>query len=135
MTAEPEVLAVGALGFEREADQEQHAEGEEHTCRPGLGHLGGDAGEHRRTDECADRAGHAESHDYLPVDVAEAVVGDAGHERGADLGEVHRGGCHHRRDPGAHEQRARRDAVRHAERAVDDLRGEPDEGDDDQWWH
>ena len=88
-----------------------------------------------RAEERADRAGHAEAEHELPVDVAEAPVRRARDQRGADLGQVHGRAGGGRADAGQQEQRRRRDAVGHAEGAVDELGAEAHESEDDQSAH
>ena len=88
-----------------------------------------------RAEEGADEAGHGEDRDGAPVDVAELVVRGAGDQRGADLGEVDRGRGGGRRDAGGEQQGRGRDAVGHAERAVDELGDEPDEAEHDELAH
>ena len=81
------------------------------------------------------KPGDGEDADGAPVDVAELVVGEARDERGADLGEVDRGGRGRGRDAGGEEQRRGGDAVRHAEGAVDELGEEAHEPEDEELAH
>ena len=79
--------------------------------------------------------GSGDPRDDLPVDVAEPPVRGARRERRADLGEVDGGRGGGRGGAGGQEQRGRRDAVRHAEAAVDELGGEPDQRQKDEFSH
>ena len=83
----------------------------------------------------AEPTGHGHDADGAPVDVAELPVRGAGDQRRADLGQVHSGGCGRGRDPGGQQQGRRRDAVGHAERAVDELREQTDDGQRDERTH
>ena len=55
--------------------------------------------------------------------------------RWSELGEVHRGRRRSGSQAGEDEKRARRDAVAHAEAAVDELGHEADEGQNNQFTH
>ena len=68
----------GDVGAERDQDAGDH----------GHGDVGVEVDQQRRAGERADEAGHGEDADGAPVGVAERVVGEAGDQRGADLGEV-----------------------------------------------
>ena len=118
-----------------EADQQVDAEHEEDARHPGRGDLGGETTEQRGAEKGTDRAGQRDAPDGAPVDVAEPPVGGAGGEGGADLGQMHRGRGRRRRDADQQEQRRGRHPVRHAEGAVDELCGEPDQCENQQLAH
>ena len=119
----------------QEAKDDIATEQEQEPGHPGLGGLAVDVGQERRAGEGAGEPGDGEDADRPPVHVSELVVGHARDQRGADLGEVdggrRGGGCH----PGRQEQGRRRDAVRHAERTVDELGHQADESENDELAH
>ena len=119
----------------QEAVDHVEAEREQQAGHPRLRRVAVEAGEERRAGERADEARHGQDRDGPPVDVAELVVGEAGHQRGADLGEVDGGGGGGRGHAGGQQQRGRRHAVRHAEGTVDELGQEAHEAEDEQLAH
>ena len=119
----------------QEPEGDERAERDQQDRDDGHGDVGVEVDQQRRAGEGTDEAGCGEYADGAPVGVAQRVVGDTGDQRGAELGEVDRGRGSGRGDPGRDEQRRGRDAVPHAERAVDELRGQADQGQQNQSSH
>jgi len=127
---------LGATAAEcEEPVQDVQAQAEQDRPHDGLGDVGGEAGQQGGTGERPDRARHREDAHDPPVDVAESVVGDAGGEGGADLREVHGGRRGGGRDTGRDQQRRGRDAVGHAQGAVDELGDGADDAEHDECLH
>jgi hypothetical protein len=120
---------------EGEADQDVGAEGQQDQGHHRGGDLGGEVGEERRAGEGADGTRNADLGDDLPVDVAELPVRETRRERRADLREVHRGRGGRGVRADGEQQGGRRDAIGHAQAAVDELRAQADEGEQYEGLH
>ncbi len=129
----PELRAPAAEG--QEAPQDVTTQREQQSGHPRLGRVAVQAGQEGGTGEGPHRARHGDDRDRAPVDVAQPVVGEARHRRGADLGEVDRRRRRRGSHPGAEQQRRGRDPVGHAEGAVDELGEQPDHAEDEEVAH
>ena len=76
--------------------------------------------------------GQRQPPDEGPIDVAEAPVREAGDAGREDLGRMDAGARGRRRDAEAEHHRGRREAVGHADRAIDELRREADRDEQDE---
>ncbi|OLL73165.1 Cell division protein FtsI [Peptidoglycan synthetase] [Pseudonocardia sp. Ae168_Ps1] len=119
----------------REPQQDVDAQREQDAGHVRRRVLGGQRRQGRRAEEGADRAGHAQLQDELPVHVAEAPVRGAGRQRRPHLGEVDRGTCGGRVDAGHEQEAGGGDAVGHAQGAVDELGEQSDDGEHDEGAH
>ena len=123
----------GAVPMRRGARQQIDADQHEIAEHERLHHARVDVAQQPGSGHSADQAGHEQPDEQPPVDIAMEQVADSRDGGGEGLDDMDVGRCARRRHAHhRHQQGIADDAERHAQRAVDDLRGEADEDEGQQ---